>query len=321
MGSVFESITGTGILPVIAVTDVSKAVPLAGALKKSGLNHIEITLRSEQALASIEAIKNAYPDMTVGAGTILNTGQVDGALAAGADFAVSPGYNKKVNDYCAAHSLPHIPGCVTASEMEYCLDKGLTILKFFPSEANGGVSAIELLSGPYPDIRFIPTGGIDMANLAKYMASDKILAAGGSFMARSDMIASEKWDEITALCRKCVDIALGFKLAHVGINGSSEEEGSRHARRFADIFGLPVRDGSKSVFAGDILECGKMKFPGAAGHIAIGTRSIERAMYHMKAKGVRVTDHFMHYDKTGRIDSFYLAEEMAGLAVHIMKTQ
>jgi len=319
MNSVFEGIKGTGILPVINISDVNKALPLAGALRNGGLNHIEITLRSEHSLSAIALIKDVYPDMIVGAGTILNTSQVDDVLAAGADFAVSPGFNEKINEYCSAHSLPHIPGCTTASEIEHCLNKGISLLKFFPSEPNGGVSAIELLRGPYPDARFIPTGGIDITNLEKYMACENVIAAGGSFMARNDMVSSERWNEITALCKKCVDIALGFKLAHVGINGSSEEESYRYASRFADIFGLPVRGGSKSVFAGNIIECTKMKFPGSAGHIAISTYSIERARYHMKLIGVPITDHFMHYDERGNVDSFYLSEEIAGFAIHIMK--
>ena len=199
----------TGILPVINVPNASLAVKIAEALRLGGLNSIEVTLRSPDSLESIKNIKSAFPDMTVGAGTVLSISDVDSAIAAGADFIVSPGYDEETVDHCIKNCITVVPGCTSASEIQRAVKNGLRVLKFFPAELSGGVEAIKLLSGPFPDVRFIPTGGISFDNLGKYLANKKVLACGGSFMATKDMIERGDFEAITAASKRAADISCG----------------------------------------------------------------------------------------------------------------
>lgn len=197
------------ILPVINVPNASLAVSIADALRLGGLNSIEVTLRSSDSLESIKNIKSAFNDMTVGAGTVLSISDVDNAVAAGADFIVSPGYDEEIVEYCIENGINIVPGCTSASEIQCAVKKGLEVLKFFPAELNGGVEAIKLLSGPFPNVKFIPTGGISFDNLGKYLANKKVLACGGSFMATKDMIERGDFEAISAACKRAVDISCG----------------------------------------------------------------------------------------------------------------
>lgn len=178
----------TGILPVINIPNVSLAIDIAKAIRNGGINSIEVTLRSADSLESIKTIKEAFPDMCVGAGTVLDCNTVDKALAAGADFIVCPGYDEKIVDYCISKNVEVVPGCTSASEIQHAVGKGLTLLKFFPAELSGGLEAIKLLSGPFPNVKFVPTGGINFKNLGSYLENEKILACGGSYMATAEQI-------------------------------------------------------------------------------------------------------------------------------------
>lgn len=200
-----------GILPVINIPNVNLAIPVAEALRRGGVNSIEVTLRSPDSLESIKSIKTEFPDMTVGAGTVLSVELVDKAIANGADFIVTPGYDDKVVDYCIAKGIQIVPGCVTATEIQKAVASGLKTLKFFPAELNGGVEAINLLSGPFPSVKFIPTGGITFQNLGKYLKSSKVLACGGSYMATKSQIDNGDFDSITEACKKAVAISQGFE--------------------------------------------------------------------------------------------------------------
>jgi 2-dehydro-3-deoxyphosphogluconate aldolase/(4S)-4-hydroxy-2-oxoglutarate aldolase len=162
-----KSYEETGILPVINVPDASLAVRIAEALRLGGVNSIEVTLRSSDSLESIKNIKTEYPDMTVGAGTVLSISDVRSAIAHGADFIVSPGYDEEVVEYCVKNGINIVPGCVTAGEIQKAVKHGLKVLKFFPAEINGGTEAIKLLSGPFPSVRFIPTGSINFEIILK----------------------------------------------------------------------------------------------------------------------------------------------------------
>lgn len=312
-------ITEHGVIPVLGLKNPDTAVQTAEALRRGGLPLLEITLRSPQALECLHRIKCAYPDMPVGAGTILSTEQVDAAAQAGADFIVTPGFNPKVVRYCIEKDLPVVPGCVTGTEIEAGLELGLTTFKFFPAEALGGMENIRQLCGPYRNIRFIPTAGIGFANMEKYLSNKQIAAVGGSFMAPADMVERCDWDGITALCRQAVEKSLGFNLAHIGINGESREEGLATAQWFADRFALPVKEGGRSNFAGTIIEACNQKFPGAVGHIAIGTWSPVRAEAYFKAHGIPLRDEFRNVSPEGELIAVYLAEEIGSLSVHIVK--
>lgn len=308
-----------GIVPVLGLNHPETAPMVAGALRKGGLPLLEVTMRSERAMDCLQAIKTADPGMLVGAGTILRPEQVDQARQAGADFIVTPGFNPRVVARCLELGLPVVPGCVTPTEIEAGLELGLNVFKFFPSEPLNGMATIRQLCGPYGNIRFIPTAGITLSNLEEYLSSDKIAAVGGSFMAPAALVEAGDWAAITALCQRAVEASLGFSLAHVGINADSKEEGLATARWFFDRFGFPVKEGEKSNFAASYVECCNRKFPGKYGHIGIFTHSPLRAAAYFQAKGIPLREEFKNVDAKGNLVAVYLAEEIGGFAVHIVK--
>ncbi|MDC7125646.1 MAG: bifunctional 4-hydroxy-2-oxoglutarate aldolase/2-dehydro-3-deoxy-phosphogluconate aldolase [Spirochaetales bacterium] len=316
----FERIKEFGIIPVIKIPDESLAEPLAQALIAGGLPLIEITLRNNCAIACIKRVKKTFPEMCVGAGTVLTVTQAEAAKEAGADFVVAPGFDSDIVEYCKKIKMPFLPGCVTPSEIAKGLNNGFKILKFFPSECLGGVKTIKELCGPYQEISFVATSGINMDNLGEYMACNKVAAVGGSFVAPAAMIQKKDWDGITALSKKAVEISLGFHLAHIGINNRNAIEGAKTAQRFSQILGIPYISGNRSDFAGDIVESCKEKFPGTAGHIAIGTLSVERAVVYLKQKGFSIRDEFVGRDSDGKLKAVYLKDEVAGFALHLLRT-
>lgn len=318
-GNPFKALEEQGIAPVISLKDADKAVPLARALQAGGITNIEITLRTAAGLDAIRRIKTEMPEMTVSAGTVLTTQNVDDAAAAGADYVVTPGYADEIEAYCAARGTAVVPGCVTASEVDRAIRAGLRYLKFFPAETLGGLKAVDLLCGPYRGIRFLPTGGMSFDNIGAYLASRNILACGGSYMAGSALIEREDWDAITANARRAMDLSLGFTLAHVGINNPDPAEAERVGRRMAAVFRLPYRPGNSSDFAGSAVECMKTVFLGKNGHIGFRTNSCERARAYFGSLGIGVREETCRRDEGGWIQSFYLDEEIGGFAVHVMK--
>ena len=202
----FDAISKLGVLPVIKIDDVKNAVPLCRALISGGLPAAEITFRTECAADAIKLVTDEFPDMLTGAGTVLTVEQVDRAVAAGAKFIVSPGLNPTVVKHCRSIGVPVIPGVMTPGEIEKGLELGLKVLKFFPAEAAGGLKMIKALSAPYGGIKFMPTGGINEQTLADYLATPKVLACGGSFMVKSDLINEGRFDEIERMTREAVEI-------------------------------------------------------------------------------------------------------------------
>lgn len=309
----------TGILPVINIPQASLAEDVAKALRDGGLNSIEVTLRSADSLESIKIIKEKFPDMTVGAGTVLSTETVDAALNVGADFIVCPGYDEEIVDYCIAKDVLVVPGCTSPSEIQRAVKRGLTILKFFPAELSGGLDAIKLLSGPFPKVKFVPTGGINYNNLGTYLQNDKILACGGSYMATADQIKNRDFAGITAACKKALDISLGFELAHVGVNNETADEAQNGADRMGEIFRLPVKVGNSSIFTGTAVEFMKTMFYGTKGHIGFKTNSMERALAYLRNNNIEIIEESIRTDDKGKLVSAYLKEEIGGFAVHIVR--
>ena len=199
------------IVPVVVLDDPSQALPAAKALLDGGLPCAEITFRTDAGEESIRLISREYPGMFVGAGTVLTTGQVDLAAAAGAKFIVSPGFDPEVVDYCLETGMPVFPGCVTASEVAQAQKRGLKYLKFFPAEQMGGTATIKALCAAYTGVRFMPTGGIGPHNLKIYMECDKILCCGGSWMIKSELLRGERYDEIARLTKEAVAIAAAVR--------------------------------------------------------------------------------------------------------------
>lgn len=197
----------TGILPVIAIPSLEAAVPLADALVAGGVRAIEVTLRNPWALEAIAAIRAAHPDMAIGAGTVLSEGQVAAARQAGADFLVSPGFDPEIVRAAQAAGLPIVPGVVNPTQVTAAVKMGLKVLKFFPAEQSGGIPALTLLHGPFPDVSFVPTGGLTLANLGAYLDKPFVAACGGSYMAKTADIVAGNWTKITELCRQWFEVS------------------------------------------------------------------------------------------------------------------
>lgn len=196
MNAVLEKFQKIGIIPVVVLDDAKDAEALGKALMEGGLPAAEVTFRTEAAEESIRIMAEKFPDMLVGAGTVLTTEQVDRAVAAGAKFIVSPGLNPKVVKYCIDKNIPVTPGTQTPTEMEQAIELGLDVVKFFPAEPAGGLKMIKAVSAPYTMLKFMPTGGINAENVKEYLAFDKILACGGSWMVKKDMIKNGEFDKI-----------------------------------------------------------------------------------------------------------------------------
>lgn len=198
-----KQIEKMGIVPVVVIEDAKQALPLAEALCAGGLPCAEVTFRTAAARDAIREMKKKE-NMLVGAGTVLTTDQVDEAVDAGAEFIVSPGFNRKVVRHCREKGIPVIPGVCTPTEVEMALEEGLEVVKFFPAEAAGGIAMIKAMSAPYGSVRFMPTGGITMENLADYLSCNKVIACGGSFMVNKKLIAENQFEKIEELTREAV---------------------------------------------------------------------------------------------------------------------
>ena len=206
MNEVLKKIGQTGIVPVVVLNEVKDAVPLAQSLINGGLPCAEVTFRTDAAQQSIAEISKNFPQMFVGAGTVLTTEQVDRAVDAGAKFIVSPGFNPKVVEYCIKKGYPVTPGIMTPTELEMALEFGLDVVKFFPAENAGGLKMIKAMAAPYTKMKFMPTGGINPQNVREYLQCDKILACGGSWMVKGDLINSGNFTEIEKLTKEASQI-------------------------------------------------------------------------------------------------------------------
>lgn len=307
----------TGIIPVIKLEDTSKAVDLAKALRAGGINAAEVTFRAEGADKVISDMTKAFPDMLVGAGTVLSVEQCDRAIDAGAKFCVAPGLNAKVVKHCLDRGIPFAPGVANGSQIEEAMELGLDFVKFFPAEQAGGLSYIKAVSAPYSNMKFMPTGGVNENNLNTYLGFKKIICCGGSWIVPGDLIKNGDWDGITALCRTAVNKMLDFKIVHVGINCANEDEAKATSAKFAAMFGWEQKIGNSSVFAGTAVECMKSPFKGANGHIAVATNSLKRAVYQLNAMGVATEKTASEIDADTK--AVYLKDEFSGFAVHLVE--
>ena len=199
-----EKISQFGLVPVVVLEDEKDDLPLAKALVEGGLPVAEVTFRTAAAEASIKKMCEAYPDMVVGAGTVLNIEQVEKAVAAGAKFIVSPGYDEEIVNYCLEKDIPIYPGTVTPSDLSKAVKKGLSVVKFFPAEQYGGVNTIKALAAPFTTVKFMPTGGVNAKNLKDYLSCNKIVACGGSWMVKGDLIKAQEFEKIKELTREAV---------------------------------------------------------------------------------------------------------------------
>lgn len=317
MNETLHKLSQIGIVPVVALNRIEDARPLAGALCEGGLPCAEVTFRTDCAEEAIRIMSNEFPQMFVGAGTVLTTDQVDRAVNAGAKFIVSPGLNPEVVSYCVNKNIPVTPGCANPSDIEQALSLGLDVVKIFPAEAIGGLKLIKAMAAPYVNMKFMPTGGINANNLNEYLAYDRIIACGGSWMVSSALIDAGKFDEIKTLTNEAVNNMLGFRIRHIGINSSDNTAASKTADAFAGLFGFSKAETDVSYFCGSGIEVMKAQGKGTMGHIAVGCNSVDRAVYHLQAKGVEFDMDTAQYTEQGAMKFIYLKGDFGGFAVHL----
>ena len=202
--AILEKVKKIGIVPVVVLEDAKDAAPLAKALIEGGLPCAEVTFRTACAEECIRIMHEEYPEILLGAGTVLTTEQVDRAVAAGAEFIVSPGFDPEIVDYCISKNILVLPGCITPSEVAQAVKRGLEVVKFFPAEQFGGVATLKALAAPYVNTKFMPTGGISAKNLPDYLGFKRIVACGGSWMVKNDLVEAGKFDEIRDLTAEAV---------------------------------------------------------------------------------------------------------------------
>ncbi len=206
MDEVLAKVQEVKVVPVVVLEDAKDALPLAKALVAGGLPIAEVTFRTAAAADCIKAMSENCPDILVGAGTILNVEQCKKAIECGAQFIVTPGFSEEVTAYCVENEIPILPGICTPTELMRVVHYGLPVAKFFPAEAFGGLKTIKALAGPFPQMKFMPTGGVSEANVLDYLGFNKIVAAGGSWMVKGDLVKAGKFDEIEALTRSAANL-------------------------------------------------------------------------------------------------------------------
>lgn len=211
-GIIKQKINSIGIIPVVKIEEIGDVEHIGKALLKGGLPIVEITFRTNTASEAIKQFRSNFPEMLVGAGTVLTKEQADSAISAGAHFIVSPGFNEKVICYCLDNDIMIIPGCITPTEIERALSMGLKLVKFFPAEASGGINMLKALEGPYPQMQFLPTGGINIDNMNTYLQLKSVIACGGSWMVSDDLIKSKDFKKVEILTKETVNNLLDIKI-------------------------------------------------------------------------------------------------------------
>jgi 2-dehydro-3-deoxyphosphogluconate aldolase / (4S)-4-hydroxy-2-oxoglutarate aldolase len=324
MNETLDRIGEIGIVPVIKIegsgrADIAaKALGLGRALVSGGIPVAEVTFRTAAAPDAIEAMASELPGLLVGAGTVTSVELARSAAAAGAEFVVCPAWDEAVVDFCLGRGIPVLPGTSGPDGVARGLAKGLEAVKFFPAEASGGVAMLDALAGPFASMRFVPTGGIDASNVGAYARRAQVLAVGGSWMVKGDLVEAGDWKGIERLCREAVLALHGFSFAHLGINRDGPEEAAEDAASFASLFGLAPKEGAGSIFMSDLVEIMKSPYLGEKGHIAIRCNSVERALAYLRGKGVGALADSVKSDK-GRIKSAYLELSIGGFAIHLLR--
>lgn len=315
MNEVLERIGELGLVPVIKIEKASDAVRLGRTLVDGGLPVAEVTFRTEAAEEAIGNLTRELPDLLVGAGTVLTTEQADRAVNAGARFIVSPGFNPKVVDWCIDHRVPVTPGMNSPSQLEMALERGLSVVKFFPAEASGGLQMLKAMAAPYAGVKFIPTGGINQGNLSAYLSYDRILACGGSWMVKADLISAGKFDEITRLVREAVATVHGFEIVRLAIGAENATAASKMGERLSSLFLLGMREEKGTVFVGSELEILAAAGAKRPGHVVVAANNLGRAAAFLKRMGVEPKD-----DRgAGKERELVLDMELAGFAVHLVQ--
>ena len=315
---VLSRLAAAGVVPVVVLDNAADAVPTAKAMVAGGIDVMEITFRTAAAADSIRAVAAEVPEMLVGAGTVLNLEQCKLAVECGAKFIVSPGYDEETVAWCVENGVAVTPGCVTPTEIMAALKHGLKVVKFFPANVYGGLSAIKALSGPFVGLKFIPTGGVNQQNLGEFVSNPSIHAVGGSWVCPKADIAAHNFDKITLLCAEARRGVLGFELAHVGINCENAEDSLAVCNELEKAFDFEVKTGNSSNFASTGVEVMKSMYLGKNGHLAVRTNKIETAIAELEKRGFAVDMDTAKY-KGDRMVAVYLKNEIGGFAIHLLQ--
>ncbi|MDD5017411.1 MAG: bifunctional 4-hydroxy-2-oxoglutarate aldolase/2-dehydro-3-deoxy-phosphogluconate aldolase [Eubacteriales bacterium] len=313
-----ERMGNCGIVPVVVIEDVKYAVATADALLAGGIDVMEVTLRTSAGLDAIRAVSAERPQILVGAGTVLTLEQSKTCVEAGAKFIVSPGFNAEMVKWCVDNGVAVTPGCVTPTEIMEATSLGCKVLKFFPANVYGGLSALKALAGPFGDVKFIPTGGVNSGNIGEFAASPFVHAVGGSWICPKADISEGNFEKVTALCKEAVKNALGFEVAHIGVNTANGETSMAVTEALGKAFGFEAKTGTSSNFAGSGIEVMKSMYLGDNGHMAIRTNDIRRAAAYLEKKGFAVDEDTAKY-KADRLIAIYLKVQFGGFAVHLLQ--
>jgi 2-dehydro-3-deoxyphosphogluconate aldolase/(4S)-4-hydroxy-2-oxoglutarate aldolase len=317
--SIFEELALYGLIPVIKINNADDAIEVCDALIEGGLPVAEITFRTGAAEESIRQIACSRPDVLVGAGTVMTIEQAQQAKDAGAKYIVSASLNTDVVSWCNDNDMPVLPGISSPSGIEQAISLGLDCVKFFPAEVLGGIKVVKALSGPYPKMKFVPTGGINQDNINTYLSYDKVQACGGSWTVPEDAISNKDFKKITSLTAEAMKKILGFQIAHIGINTDDETEAKNTANIFGQIMGAQVKEGNSSIFVTEGIEICKQKGRGANGHIGINTNNISRAIHFLSKKGFEINKTTYKKNQSDNIVAVYLEQEVTGFAIHLLQ--
>lgn len=320
MEKTIEQINTYGILPIATIENEEKAVPLAKTLIECGLPIIEVTLRTDTALKSIEKIAKECPDVLLGAGTVLNIDDAQKAIDAGAKFIVSPGFTPKIVEYCVYRSVPAIPGVLTPTEIQFAIDSGVKNLKLFPIESVGGLPYLKTVSAPFREAKFIPTGGINNSNLLSYLKYPKVLACAGTWILERSMINAGQFNEIASAVKQAVAIMLGFEFKHIGVNPATAGEAKEAINKLEKFFQLPSKDAENSIFVNAVTNEREQLAIVTAGYITLSTNFINRAIAYLKLKGIEIKNE-TRVEQDGKLKSIYLDIEVAGFAVQLVQSE
>lgn len=316
MNKVIEELKLIGVIPLAVFKDEKQAVPTANALEKAGIHTLEVTLRTEKGVKAIEEIKKNCPGFLAGAGTVRTLEQAKAVKEAGADYIVTPAYDEKIADWCKENQMPLLPGVTTPYEINKAVSNGFTTLKFFPAENYGGAKAIKALAGPFPEVSFMPTGGINTGNMGQYLANANVSMVGGGWICSADLLDQEDYEGITQKAKEALDQFLGYEVVHVGINTENTTEGIAVAESIASVFKMPVHKGELSNFVGTGFEVNNFKGLGKFGHVAIDTNRIESAEYYLKKDNMEMNEE-SRVIVNGKTKVVYLKDEFAGFAIHL----
>lgn len=303
-----------GIIPLVVIDNIKNALPLAGALLGADIRVMEITFRTNAAEDAIRIITSKCPDITVGAGTVISTKQVKAAVAAGAQYIVTPGFNAEVVDFCLDLGIPVFPGCSNGTDIESAISRGLKAVKFFPAELLGGIEMMKALSGPYPFMKFMPTGGINPENLSHYLSFNRVLCCGGTFIADEDDLKNERFNAITLNARNAVNAVIELKLDHIALN-TDAKGAAEILKGFSRLSGQNYDPSANCVFGMEAVKNSDRK---AVGHIVYSSPNLERCIYYLKNRGFEIDESTVQKE-SNCITEVFLLGNFGGFEIKLIK--